>query len=449
MRVCTRGLLCLLGLAVWSAQAFAAVSVVSLTPSLASPQKIGKTIKWTATGTDTGTGSLTFQFNVAPPGGRFAMVKDFNVGTLKSGTWTAQPFVWFPTGIEGTYQIQVVVKDFTSNETASTTVDFKVTTPIKAGKPVVVKTANPLVALFTAPSCKAGSTVRVSFQETSGSVPATTTNWAACHPPSTVSFEIAGMYPKTTYNMFAETDTGGTITDGPTLTVATGALPTGDNLPTFKMVVAGTDAANPVIIHGDVQTTGGYLIAQAATDLSGNIIWYYYPNDATHATLMTRPLPNGGFLTIQDAYAWNPAVDKAQFLRQIDLAGNVVRETNIGVLQQELLAAGAVDGGPCSVFPSPAPVGSACIGAFHHDAIESLPNGYSAVLVDVERIYPAHTQGVSSNLPVDIEGDMIVVLDQNWQVFWYWDAFDPSGGGNGYPKLPVSRAAILGETCGP
>jgi hypothetical protein len=83
----------------------------------------------------------------------------------------------------------------------------------------------------------------------------------------------------------------------------------------------------------------------------------------------------------QDGNAWNPATDKTQFLRQIDLAGNIVRETNIGVIQQELVAAGAVDGGPCNVFPSPAPVGSACIGAFHHDSIMSLPNGYSASLV--------------------------------------------------------------------
>lgn len=93
-------------------------------------------------------------------------------------------------------------------------------------------------------------------------------------------------------------------------------------------------------------------------------------------------------------------------------------------------------------------MGTACIGVFHHDAIQTLPNGYTAALIDVERIFPAGTQGDSSGLPVDIAGDAIVVLDQNWNAVWYWDAFDPLNGGNGYPQMPVSRVAVLGEGCG-
>jgi arylsulfate sulfotransferase len=447
MRLHKIGFLCLLGIVALSAPVFATVTIVSLTPSLASPQKVGKTITWEATATDSGTGSLTFQFNVAPPGGSLALVKDFNVGKLSSGTWTAQPFSWALTGIEGNYKVQVVIKDFASGETASKTVTFKVTTPLTAGKPVVAKTANPLVALFTAASCPTGSTMRVYFQEQTGSAPATTTNWVPCHPPSTMTFELAGMYPKTAYNMYAETNTGGTITDGATLSFTTGVLPASVPFGTYTVNTAGTDTTNPVIIHGHVQTGTGKVVAQTATDLSGHIIWYYYPNDATHGAAVTRPLQNGGFLTLQDSYAWNPAIFRGQFLRQIDLAGNIVHETNIGVLQQQLLAMGAVDGGPCNGFPSPPPVGSACIGAFHHDAIQSLPNGYTAVLVDVEKIYPAGTQGDTSSDPVDIEGDMIIVLDQNWQVSWYWDIFNPAGGDTGY--VPVSRTAVLDETCGP
>jgi len=66
----------------------------------------------------------------------------------------------------------------------------------------------------------------------------------------------------------------------------------------------------------------------------------------------------------------------------------------------------------------------------------------------VEKIFPAGTQGDISGLPVDIIGDMIVVLNTNWQVVWYWDVFDPTGGGNGYPALPVSQTAVRGDTCG-
>jgi len=445
MSLRNRGLQCLTGIVVLSAPLFGTVAIVSLTPSLQPPQKLGKSIAWTATATDSNAGPLTFQFSVAAPKRPMAMVKDFNVGTLSNGTWTALPFDWVPTGTEGTYTIQVAIKDFVSGETTSQTFDFKVTPLATGGKPVVAKTANPLVALFSAPSCPAGSAMRVGFQDQAGSAPATTTNWANCHPPTTMTFEIAGMYPSTAYNMYSETNTGGNITNGTTVSFTTGALPSNVPFPKFKIDIAGSDAANPFMI----QTAGGKVFANTAIDLSGNFIWYYYPKSRGHVAVLTRPLEDGFFLNLEDDIAWNPAVHQAQFLRMVDLAGNVVRETNIGVLQQELLAKGAVDGGPCTAFSSPAPVGSGCIGAFHHDAIQTLPNGYTAVLADVERIFPPGTQGDTSADPVDIEGDMIIVLDRNWQVFWYWDSFDPNNGGNGYADLPVSRKAILGETCGP
>jgi len=442
MRLCHIGLLSLA--AAWNAPAFADVSIVSLTPSHPSPQRIGKTIVWTATATDSNTGPLTFQFNVAPPKGPFAMIKDFAPGTLSNGTWTSRPFVWYPTGIEGTYQIQVVVKDFAANLFKSYTATFKLESPLST--PAVVATANPLVALFTAPSCPAGSTMAITFQDQAQLHPATTTNWLPCRPPFTMSFEIGGMYPSTAYNMYAQTNTGGTITSGPTKSFTTGPLSAKVPTAKFTMKVAGSDAANPVVLHNLNNTGGGTNYPQTATDLAGKIIWYYYPQDQTHAATLTRPLANGNFLTLQDSYAWNPSIFRGQFLRQIDMAGNIVRETNIGVIQQELLAKGAVDGGPCTSSPV---VGSACIGAFHHDAIQSLPNGFTAVIADLEKIYPAGTQGDSSPDPVDIEGDMIIVLDQNWQVFWYWDSFNPTHGDAGYTKLPLSRTAILGETCGP
>jgi hypothetical protein len=62
-----------------------------------------------------------------------------------------------------------------------------------------------------------------------------------------------------------------------------------------------------------------------------------------------------------------------------------------------------------------------------------------AALASIEKILPPGTQGDTSGLPVDIIGNMVLVMDANWQVVWYWDAFD---------YLDVNRAAILGETCG-
>ena len=130
-------------------------------------------------------------------------------------------------------------------------------------------------------------------------------------------------------------------------------------------------------------------------------------------------------------------------MRQIDFAGNIVRETNTGVVQQQLLALGATNGGPCSAITSPQ-VGSACLGSFHHDAIQTLPGGYTAVLADVEKIFPPGTQGDTTGLPVDVVGDMIVVLNANWQVVWYFDSFEHD---TGAPQLDINRPAVLGETC--
>src|ERR1700690_274405 len=99
------------------APVFGAVAITSFAPSRRSPQPIGKTVTWTATATDSNTGPLTFQFNILGPGKtQFVLVKDFNVGIQSGGIWTSQPFVWVPTNLEGSYKIQVVIKDFASGE---------------------------------------------------------------------------------------------------------------------------------------------------------------------------------------------------------------------------------------------------------------------------------------------------------------------------------------------
>jgi hypothetical protein len=429
------------------ASAHATVSIVSIKPSVKSPQPIGTSIAWNVEATDSNAGPLTFQFNVAAPAGSFALVKDFNVGTLASGIWIPQPFVWTPTKIEGTYQIQVVIQDLTSDETASQTVRFQVTPLATGSTPVAVPTGNPMVALFSAPSCAAGSSMRVRFQQQPPGAPVTTTNSVSCHPPATMNFEIGGMYPSTTYNMFAQTITGGTVHNGPPTTFTTGPLPATVPFPTVTTVVAPgpqTDTAQSVLLNTPISLAGQSNLPAAATDLSGNVIWYYYPSTADHFQTLTRPLAGGTFLSIQDDTAWDPFTMNGQVLRQVDLAGNILRETNTGAIQQQLLAKGATDGGPCSFVPRPAPVGAACLGSFHHDAIQTLPNGWTAVLTDIERIFPAGTQGDTSGLPVDIVGDMILVLDTNWQVQWYFDTFQHDGGGG---QLDINRPAVLGETC--
>jgi len=430
-------------MAVLCAPAYATVQITAITPSVKSPQVLGTSVTWTVTATDTNPGPLTFQFNVAFSTGPLAMARDFNVGTLSAGAWTSQPFVWVPTGIEGTYRIQAVIKDFTSGETTSKTVAFQISALVTGATPVAVATANPLVALFSAPSCPTGSSMAVRFQPVSQVTPAVTTNYVNCHPPATMTFEIAGMYPSTAYTMTPLTQTGGKVTPGTPVGFATGALPRKVPFPSYTVEIpagAETDTADWVMLQ-NVLESGGKAYPVVATDLSGKILWYY---NSGQSIFLTRPLQNGGMLVLEGGQAWNPGTTELQMLRQIDLAGNVVRETNIGALEQQLLAMGATDAQMCNTVQTPVQVGAACIDIFHHDAIQTLPNGDTAVLVTVEKILQAGTQGDTSGLPVDVIGDMIIVLNSNWQVVWYFDSFEHA---TGAPQLDINRAAVLGETC--
>lgn len=414
----------------------ATVSILSMTSSVPSGQPVGTAVTWTVTAEDTGKGPLVFQFNTAYGQQPFSLARDFNVGTLASGTWTSQPFVWATIAGEGSYTIQVIAKDVSSGQIAAQKASFQLQPLDTGGQAAVNQTANPLVALFSAPSCAAGSQMRVSFVA-SGGTP-TYTNWNSCQPPVSMNFYVAGMLASTTYSLNYQVNTGGTITDGPSpLNFTTGALPTQIAFPTYTLVTPPgpqADTTDSTILHSIATGTlnGAYLAL--GTDLNGNITWYY---GAGNTPVLTRPLSGGYMLTLQNGVAWNPALTFEQYLREIDLAGNVIKETNTGIVSQELLAKGATDAVPCNQVPKPPPVGTACLNHFHHEAMQ-LPNGYIAFLGKIEKLYPAGTQGSTTGDLVDLLGDMVIVLNTDWQVVWYWDEFE---------YLNTNRADPLNETC--
>jgi hypothetical protein len=166
-------------------------------------------------------------------------------------------------------------------------------------------------------------------------------------------------------------------------------------------------------------TPGGILLhsnfygPSFATDLSGNLLWFYPPT----ITFLTQVEPGGKFLgLISPTFVSSPAFDPSQqIFREFDLAGNTLRETNGARLNEQL-----------------APLGKR-IGIVHHDA-RALPDGTVMVLASTERIL-TNVQGAGA---VDVIGDTIVVLDQDLQLKWVWDAFD---------HLDPHRMATLGETC--
>ena len=136
--------------------------------------------------------------------------------------------------IEGKYQVQVVVKDFVSGQTTSKTTTFQINPIVTGSAPVVEKTANTLVALFSAPACAAGSLHAGQLSGSDGESARFLTNWMGCHPPATMTFELAGMYPSTEYTLFAQTKTGSKITNGSSISFTTGALPKTIQLPKFR-----------------------------------------------------------------------------------------------------------------------------------------------------------------------------------------------------------------------
>jgi hypothetical protein len=99
-------------------------------------------------------------------------------------------------------------------------------------------------------------------------------------------------------------------------------------------------------------------------------------------------------------------------LREIDLAGDTVRETNLDAVNAQLKA-----------------MGHEPIYGFYHEA-EHLPNGDTVVLGITERIVNIH------GTPTNYVGTMVLVLDKDFQVTWAWDAFD---------HLDVNRGPVLGE----
>jgi hypothetical protein len=412
----------------------ATVAIQSLTPSVASPEPLGTIVTWTVKATDSNPNDLTFQFSVTPPKGSLTMVKDFNVGTLSEGTWKSQPFVWTTIAGEGAYNIQVIAKDFVSGETATATASFKLATRIVNKAAVVHKTANALVALFSAPACAAGKTMRVAFY--TGAAAPNYTSWANCNPPISMNFYVAGMLPSTAYSMYSQTDTGGTITNGATLSFTTGALPTTlphGYFPTFAVnTAAPADDPNPMLLWSFTE-----IIIPVATDLNGNIMWYF-PNGS--GTLLTRPIAGGTMLTIQNGTSWDSKNTTQQLLREVDFAGNTVRETNTGAIANQLVALGATDAVPCGQVAQPPVVGDACLNDFHHDAIRYEIGGqqYTAFLAHVEKLFKAGTQGNKGTNPVDVLSEMVIVMNSSWQVVWYYDAFN---------ELNINRAAPLGETC--
>lgn len=159
------------------------------------------------------------------------------------------------------------------------------------------------------------------------------------------------------------------------------------------------------------------FVGPFATDLTGNVIWYYQRLTAEPNSVLLRPTPAGTLmLLLPSVTPSDGGTVVGQVLREVDLASNIVRETNVAAINLQLKA-----------------LGKDTVNWLSHDAVR-LPNGHTLTFGSVERLY-TNVQGPGT---VDVVGDMILDLDQNFQVAWTWEAFD---------HLDVTRRATFNETC--
>lgn len=381
-----------------------ATPVVQLSPSLPSPQPVGTLVTWTATASDTDPGILMYSFQVGVPG-KLELVRDF--GYLNS--FPAPPALQ-----EALYQVQVTVRNNSTGNTATTHQNFVATAIANNSNPVVISpTANPLVALFSAIGCPASDTMTVAFNNAVQTTPQTTAP-KPCTGKS-MNFYVAGMYPTTQYSMVGEfLHNGQNVGHTATKTFTTGSIPGSVTLPTLSVVSPAPpiSAAEPILVHSYVF----FPTAQTGTDLAGNVVWYYVPYDGAPG-FITRPVP-GGFFWYMGSANTDPY---KQPIREIDLAGNTLLETNVGRINEQLTA-----------------VGQMALTDVDHE-VRSLPNGNIIMIGSLDKILGPNIQDGQ-----DIIFQEAIVLNPGLQVVWSWNAVTC---GNCATELPPTRYAILGETC--
>ncbi|MGI8989001.1 MAG: aryl-sulfate sulfotransferase [Bryobacteraceae bacterium] len=363
---------------------------VNLTASQPTPQPVGTMITWSASASTGGDApALRYRFGVrTAPAREYKILHDY--GPDDTIDWTMADG-------EGTFEMEVSARRLDTGETATASYPFEMLSRVSSGIAVLNPTAHPLVLLYSAPPCAPGNRMQVEARAPDGSIQ--TTPFRDCDGRS-MNLYVAGLYPDSVYTLRHFIDSGdGRIASGET-SAATGRV--NIDLPQHEVRIAPASAQG-FLLHCPI-----FPNKQIATDLNGNLLWYY-PGDIS---FITRPEPGGIFWGLVQGNG-GPATQK---LRAFDLAGMTVLETNAARVNEQLAA-----------------MGQPPISGFHHEAFR-LPDGKIATLGFVEQIL-TDVQGPGA---VDVGGDMVIVLDPDLNIVWTWSAFD---------HLDQRRAAVLNERC--
>lgn len=210
---------------------------------------------------------------------------------------------------------------------------------------------------------------------------------------------VAGMKASTTYHMRAVAQCSGSESPMKSAdsTFTTGVLPS-LAFPTLTVTRPSPSSSSPENPGIEMVTIVNKPSPALFTDRDANPIWYYDVG-AGNFPYVFKLLPNGHIILISDTLATGATV-----LREIDLAGNTIRELDIPTLDQRIQRAGF------DFIP----------GAYHHDVL-SLSNGHVIILVNFTKNF--------DNLPgypgtTAVLGDGLIDLDENWNPVWAWNSFD-------------------------
>jgi arylsulfate sulfotransferase len=374
-----------------------------LVPDLAGPQPLGTTVTWEVRGEQGDpTDRIDYRLAVRRVGSGEPARMVYDLAVRNRMAWTPMT--------EGEYQVTAQVRNRDTRELTTLRARYQVE-PRVALAPEVFATNNPLVALYSAPACAPGNTLEVSFGVAADGA-LQTTDRKPCRANLTVNVLVAGMRGGTVYGMreVVRDAAGSVVRLGPRLSFTTGSAP--EDLPVVTVTIPpapGASLQDDILLAGPTATLGSTVFA---TDLEGNVVWFYERPDDSAVQLM-RPMAGGNIMLLP----LGETHDRAQ-LREVDLAGNTVRQTTGRRISEQLKRRGMR---PMSVI--------------HHE-IRELDNGHIVLLGSVERL----VEGVQGEGLVDIVSDVIVALDQNMQVVWasdLWDVLDPT------------REALLGEVCVP
>lgn len=343
----------------------------------------------------------TFKFNVGriegAAGGKsepVLLVNGVVGGSPSSGTITPAGSYTAPTTASG-QPIEISVQ---GQPTSATVTIFD---PASFTTGSIAATQNPLVASYSM-TVPAATPVQVQFGlDTSYGL---STSGVSNQTGGEVTILVAGMRAGTTYHMQAVASLfNGSQLLGSDQTFTTGTIPA-DRIPNITAQTFGGGTPSPgVELFSLFPDEAGNLLSAVATDLEGNVIWYY-DLESDSVAFSIKPLPNGHMLL--DAYPIGAAgiqttgVDE---IREIDLAGNVIQRVSTTSVNNALPA-----------------IAKFQIGSFHHD-VAALPNGHLILLANYAKTIN-NVPGIPDGTLV--VGDALIDWDPQRGPAWAWSAFD-------------------------